>query len=496
MLVAMANPTITPAAGPAESSPPPLPASGGHETARWWRALPVLLIGAFLPVLDAFIVNVALADLGADLGASEGQLELTVSGYGVAYACSLVAGGRLGDRYGRRRLFLIGLALFTAMSAACGLAPNVGVLIAFRVLQGLSAALLFPQVLAAIQAGFAGADRQKAVGVFGLVVGSAGAIGQLLGGVLLSADLFGLGWRPIFLVNVPIGVVGLLLAARVVPETRAPAAPPVDGRGAVGLAATIALLLVPLTLGRAQGRPVWTWVCLAAVLPAAVAFAVSQARRERAGGTPLLPPSLVRLPTARLALATMLVFPLAVGGFMFSLAMILQVGHGYTPIRSGLALAAAALGFLSVALFSARLVARFGGAVLTVGALVYAAGVAALGAVAATSGESLPLGAIVVPLLVLGVGWGLVLVPLMGLALAALPVDRAGLAGGVLSTALQIGLASGASILGSILFGVLGDHPGEDAWRAGTWAVTAVLGGLALATAVLSARLARSIARG
>ncbi|UGQ13635.1 MFS transporter [Yinghuangia sp. ASG 101] len=472
------------------------PAAGGHDTARWWRALPVLLLGAFLPVLDAFIVNVALADLGADLGASEGQLELTVSGYGVAYACTLVAGGRLGDRYGRRRLFLIGMALFTAMSAACGLAPNVGVLIAFRILQGLTAAMVFPQVLAAIQSGFQGADRQKAVGVFGLVIGSAGAIGQLLGGVLLSADLFGLGWRPIFLVNVPIGIVALLLATRIVPETRAPAAPSVDIGGAIALAATIALLLVPLTLGRAEGWPVWTWVCLAAVPPAAFAFAASQARMERAGGTPLLPPSLIRLPTARWALATMLVFPIAVGGFMFSVAIILQVGHGYTPIRSGLALASAACGFLAVALFSARLVARFGGAVLAVGALVYAVGITVLGAVAATGGASLPFGAIVVPLFVLGIGWGLVLVPLMGLALAALPVDRAGLAGGVLSTALQVGLATGASVMGSILFGVVGDHPDADAWRAGTWAVTSVLCGLALVTVVLSLRLARTLARG
>ncbi|WP_436788840.1 MFS transporter [Yinghuangia sp. YIM S10712] len=487
----MANPTVT-AAGPAA---PPTPASGGRDTARWWRALPVLLLGAFLPVLDAFIVNVALADLGADLSASEGQLELTVSGYGVAYACTLVMGGRLGDRYGRRKLFLIGLASFTVMSAACGLAPNVATLIAFRVLQGLTAAMLFPQVLAAIQSGLEGADRQKAVGIFGLVVGSAGAIGQILGGALLSADLFGLGWRPIFLVNVPIGIIALVLATRIVPETRAPVASSIDVRGAVALAATIALLLVPLTLGRAQDWPVWTWVCLAAVAPAAIGFAVSQSRMERAGGTPLLPPSLIRLPTARLALGTMLVFPVAVGGFMFSLAIVLQVGHGYSPIRSGLAMAVAAGGFLGMALFSARLVARFGSAVPAVGAVIFAAGVASLGAVAAAAGASLPFGVIVVPLLVLGIGWGLVLVPLMGMTLAALPVDRAGLAGGVLTTALQVGLAAGASIMGSILFGVVGDHPSSDGWRDGTVAVTAVLCGLALLTAVVCARLHRTIAR-
>ncbi|MGR6999446.1 MFS transporter [Yinghuangia aomiensis] len=211
-----------------------------------------------------------LADIGKDLHASEAQLELTVSGHGVAYACTLVAGGRLGDRFGRRRLFLTGLVGFTVTSAACGLAPNVSSLVVFRILQGLTAALMSPQVLAAIQAGFDGADRQRAVGIFGLVAGSAGAIGQIAGGLLLQADLFGTGWRPLFLVNVPIGI------TRVPPRgsasrrrPRAPVAARIDIRGALALAATIALLLIPLTLGRAEDWPGLDLVALALVLPAA-----------------------------------------------------------------------------------------------------------------------------------------------------------------------------------------------------------------------------------
>ncbi|WP_436776292.1 MFS transporter, partial [Yinghuangia sp. YIM S09857] len=467
-------------------------ASGGPDAARWWRALPILLLGAFLPVLDAFIVNVALADMGRDLGASEAQLELTVSGYGVAYACSLVAGGRLGDRFGRRRLFLLGMASFTAMSAACGLAPNVTTLIVFRVLQGLTAALMFPQVLAAIQAGFEGAARQKALGVFGLVVGSAGAIGQVVGGLLLQADLFGSGWRPLFLVNVPVGIVALVLARRIVPETKAPVATPIDTRGAVLLAATIALLLIPLTLGRAEDWPVWTWIALAAVLPFAAVFAATQSRSERSGGTPLVPPSLLRLPAARLGLAALLVFGTCVGGFMFSLAMILQVGHGFTPIRSGLGMAAAATGFLIIALLAQRLVARFGAMVLVVGAFIFAFGTAAFAVVAGIAEDGLTLPEILLPLFVAGIGWGMVLVPLLGLTLSALPIDRAGLAGGVLSTALQIGLASGASIVGSTLFAIIGDTPDADAWRDATYAVAGVLGALALTTAVLCLRLRKA----
>ncbi|MCF2525945.1 MFS transporter [Yinghuangia soli] len=467
---------------------------GSADTARWWRALPILLLGAFLPVLDAFIVNVALANIGADLGASEAQLELTVSGYGVAYACTLVAGGRLGDRYGRRRLFMAGMAGFTVMSAACGLAPGVEALIAFRVLQGLTAALMFPQCLAAIQAGFEGADRQKAVGILGVVVGSAGAVGQVAGGLLLHADLFGADWRPLFLVNVPIGLAALALAGRLVPETRAPAAAPIDVRGAFSLAAAIALLLVPLTLGRSEGWPVWTWASLAAVLPAAFAFVRSQHRKEAADRTPLLPPSLLRLPAARLGLGAMAVFATCVGGFMFTLAMILQLGHGFSPIRSGLAMAAAASGFLGISLLAQRLVARFGAAVLSVGALVFAAGLAGFAAVAGAEEDGLTLAEIAGPLFVAGLGWGLVMVPLLGLTLAALPVDRAGLAGGVLSTAMQVGLATGASAIGSALFAVVGDAPDADDWRTGTYVAVGVLCALALATAVLVDRLRRAVA--
>ncbi|MDI2129998.1 MFS transporter [Yinghuangia seranimata] len=495
----MANTTTVPSAAGSAANP----ATAGLSTpgttgttltpARMWRALPILLLGAFLPVLDAFIVNVALANIGTDLGASEAQLELTVSGYGVAYACTLVAGGRLGDRYGRRRLFLAGMAGFTVMSAACGLAPNVTTLIAFRILQGLTAALMFPQVLAAVQAGFEGADRQRAVGMFGVVVGSAGAVGQIVGGLLLEADLFGSDWRPLFLVNVPVGIFALAVAGRVVPETKAPVATRIDVRGAVGLAAAIALLLIPLTLGRSQDWPVWTWICLAAVVPAAVLFVVTQRRMERAGATPLVPPSLLQLPAARYALGAMVVFALSIGGLMFSLAMLLQVGHEFSPIRSGLAMAAAAAGFLLISVYAQRLVGRYGPKLLIVGALLFAAGFAGFAAVAAGTEDALNLPELLGPLFVLGIGWGMVMVPLLGLSLSALPVDRAGLAGGVLSTAMQVGLATGASLLGSTLFSTIGKHPTADDWRTGTLVVAAILITLSLITAALAAKLARVI---
>jgi len=465
------------------------PGKPTSPTSPPWRALPVLLVGAFLPVLDAFIVNVALATIGRTLHASAAELELTVSAYGVAYACSLVAGGRLGDRFGRRTMFLSGMAAFTAASVACGLAPSAGLLIFFRVLQGFSAALMFPQVLAAIQAGFTGHDRQRAIGFLGAAVGAAGAVGQIVGGALLSADLAGLSWRPIFLVNVPVGLAALAIGRRMLPETRTPAAPSVDIRGAVGLAATIALVLLPLTLGRSAGWPVWTWISLAASVPVGVLFVVSQRRAERSGRVPLLPLSLLEVPLARLGLIAILAFGTCIGGFLFSLAMILQVGHGYSPIKSGLTMVPCALAFFGVALVTRRLTARFGVGLLFRGAVVFVAGLAVFGMIAVAQGDQLGAVSAALPLVVVGLGWASVMVPLIGVVLAGLPADRAGLAGGVLSTALQIGLASGASILGSVVFGVVGSHGGETNWNHGTIAAVIVDCGLALVTAVVARRI-------
>ncbi len=456
-----------------------------------WRALPVLLLGAFLPILDAFIVNVGLATIGRTLHAGSWALELTVSGYGVAYACTLVLGGRLGDRFGRRRLFLTGLAAFTAASAACGLAPTAAALIGFRVLQGFAAALMFPQVLASIQAGFQGADRQRALAAFGAVAGAGGAVGQLLGGALLAADIGGQSWRPLFLVNLPVGVAGLVLGARLLPDTRAARAARLDVPGAALLGATIALLLIPLTLGRSTGWPLWAWLSLAAVVPAAATFLLVQSAQERSGGTPLLPPSLLRLPLARRGLTALLTFAVLVGGFIFTISITMQVGNGYGPMRAGLVMAPCALVFLAVALRVGGWVARYGARVLVAGALVFALGLVGFAAVVVAGGRVLNPVAAAAALAVVGGGWALLLTPAMGYVLAGLPADRAGLAGGVLSTALQVGLAVGASVLGSVLFEVAGADPGWPDWRLATLVAVTILVVLALVTALVCTRLAK-----
>ncbi len=455
-----------------------------------WRALPVLLLGAFLPILDAFIVNVGLATIERTLHASAAELELTVSGYGVAYACSLVLGGRLGDRYGRRRLFMLGLAAFTAASAGCGFAPGIVALLAFRLLQGFAAALMFPQVLGSIQAGFEGADRRRALGWFGAMAGAGGAVGQLVGGALLAANIGGLSWRPLFLVNVPIGVLALILSPRLIPETRAAVAAPLDLPGAALLATVIALLLLPLTLGRADGWPLWTWLSLAALAPAAAGFVAVQLRKERRGGTPLLPPSLLRIPAARRALLACLAFACCIGGLLFTTSMTLQVAYSFGALRAGLTMGPCAVVFLLVSLRVGGWVARYGARVLVLGALIFASGVAAFATVA-TAAPVLHQGLAALALAVVGAGWAMVLSPVIGYSLAGLPADRAGLAGGVLSTALQVGLAVGASVVGSLLFAVAGTHPDVHAWHRAILVALLAEIGLALATAVACARIGR-----
>src|SRR5580698_1102406 len=246
-----------------------VPAAG---TALTGTGLAIVLVGVLLPMVDFFIVNVALPTIGRDLHASAPLLELVVSAYASAYALLLVVGGRLGDAFGRKRLFLAGMAAFTLTSLACGLAPTAPLLVAARAAQGASAALMVPQVLSTIQAATQGEYRARALARYGATGGLAAVLGQVLGGLLVSANIDGLTWRPNFLVNVPIGLAGLFLARRYVPDTRHGAPAPIDGRGTVLLGLTVLAVLIPLTEGRSLRWPAWTIAMLVIAPIAAAAF--------------------------------------------------------------------------------------------------------------------------------------------------------------------------------------------------------------------------------
>ncbi|MFE5796942.1 MFS transporter [Streptomyces sp. NPDC056503] len=433
--------TTTPSSSRAPSAAPPALGPLGLLT---------ILLGAALPLVDFFVVNVALPSIGHELGAGEALLESVVAGYGLAYAVLLVPGGRLGDLFGRRRLFLAGLSAFGATSLLCGVAPTGWALVAARVAQGAAAALMLPQVLATLHSSTTGARRAKALGLYGATNGLAFAGGQILGGLLVAADVAGLGWRAAFLVNVPVVLLALPLALRTVPETRASAPAPLDVRGAVLLAVGLTALLAPLTQGRAAGWPPWTWCALAAVPWVAVVFWRAERRTELRGGAPLVPPSLLRLAPLRRGLVLVLPLSGGFGGFMLVVAVALQQGLALGPVASGAALAPMALAFFAASLAGPRLVSRWGTRVIPAGAVVQAAGLGMLAWTAARSWPDVTPWTLAPGMAVAGLGQGLQLPVLFRVVLAEVPAERAGVGGGVMVTAQQSALALGVATLGSL----------------------------------------------
>ncbi|GGW38362.1 MFS transporter [Streptomyces lucensis JCM 4490] len=448
-----------------------------------------VLLAAALPLVDFFIVNVALPAIGTDLAAGEAVLELVVAGYGVAYAVLLVLGGRLGDLFGRRRLFLGGMAAFGLTSLACGLAPGAWGLVAARIAQGASAAAMLPQVLATIQAATAGPRRARAMSLYGATAGLSMVAGQILGGVLVAADVAGTGWRAVFLVNVPVVLAGLVLAVRCVPETRAPRPEAVDGPGTVLLALSLLTLLVPLTEGRAAGWPLWTWLSLAAFPFVAGAFWAVERRADRAGRTPLVPPSLLATPSLRRGLLLIVPFSVGFSGFMFVIALALQQGAGLGPVPAGLALAPMAVVFLFTSLAGPRLIARHGSRVVTAGSVVQAVGVLLIVLAVRQDWPHLGVGSLLPGAAVAGAGQALQLPNLMRIVMSEVPPARAGVGSGVMVTTQQSALALGVATLGT-LFLTLVPHVGmRDAL---VTALLAQLAGVAL-TGLLSLRLPRDI---
>ena len=441
------------------------PAGARHRTSHEAHTLTnvglaVILVGVLLPMIDFFIVNVALPTIDTDLRASQPLLELVVSGYATAYALFLVLGGRLGDSLGRKRLFLAGMAAFTATSLACGLAPTATFLVLGRVAQGASAALMVPQVLATIQAATTGQQRTRALGRYGAAGGLAAVLGQVLGGLLVSANIDGLGWRPIFLVNVPIGLAGLVLAKRYVPDTRHGAPAPIDGPGTVLLGAALLAVLLPLTEGRSLGWPAWTIALLVFAPVAGAAFAVFERKAERSGRSPLVPPSLLRHPSMRRGLVLALPFFGGFGAFMFCYALLVQEGLHASALKAGLGLVPMAATFLIASLSTSRLLARFGAKVLTAGGLLQAVGLVILGITVYLGWPHLSVLDLAPGLAVAGLGQGLVMSPLFGIVLSEVPAAIAGAGSGVLTTTQQSALALGVATLGSLFLALAHDGTG------------------------------------
>lgn len=439
----------------------------------------MLLTGVFMAALDVAIVNVAAPQIQADLDISDGGLQLVVSGYTMAYATLLVTGARLGDQRGHRRMFLLGLSGFTAASLGCGLASSSDVLIAGRVLQGIFAAAMTPQVITVIQLTLVGVARARALALWATVIAMGVVVGQVAGGVIVSADVAGLSWRPVFLVNVPIGVCLLAAGWRLLPHTRRQGQGRLDVTSVLILSITLLLIVVPLVLGRDAEWAAWTWISLGLAVPAAIGLSYNLRLVARRGGQPLLDPALLRRRDVAMGLGSLSAVMAAYGGFLFSVTLFLQVHLDFSPVRSGLTFGpyAAAFGVAAVCTPRLRLPARVDRVAPAVGLALLGAGYAAIGLLSRDGTWSA--GAAVPVLLVTGAGFGVGYNAIIGRTVSSVPPAQAHEASGLLTTSVQLSFVLGVAAIGTIYLAA--DSPGAGFARA-----AAIEAGLALCAAFLA----------
>ncbi|RII08713.1 putative transport protein HsrA [Streptomyces sp. YIM 130001] len=450
------------------------------------RVLALVLAAQFMALLDAFIVNVAAPTIQRDLSASGGGLQLVVAGYTIAYAVLLIAGARLGERFGHRRMYLVGLLVFTGASLACGLSTDTGQLIGFRLLQGAGAAVLIPQVLSLIQRTYQGEARVRALGAYSAVLATGAAAGQVLGGVLVSADLFGAGWRPVFLVNVPIGVVLLILGARLLPPDDAVGPDRrrgLDLPGLILLAAAVSLFTVPLVLGQEQDWPLWSWLSIGSSALLLGVFVVLESRLAARGGAPIIAPRVLRLPGMRLAVARILLVMAVNSGFLFVLALHFQGGLGHSALRAGLTFAPAAIVFGAVGLTWRKLPASLQGMLVPAGCTLVAVCTLAFGMLLRGGGDGGPL--LYVAFTGVGAGLSLGFSPALTGALARVGSADVADASGILATVTQLGQLIGVAVFGALFLNRVEAAAAGGADRAQASADGLLVCAIALAAAAL-----------
>ena len=449
-------------------------------------AMGVLIFASFMDLLDATIVNVALPSIRSDLDASGAQLEWTVGGYLLAFAVLMITGGRLGDMFGRRRLFVTGVIGFTVGSALACVAPTIGVLLVARVVQGGFAAMMVPQVLSSLQALYAPRERAAMLGVIGAVSGMSAVIGPVLGGWLVSSDAFGIGWRSIFLINLPVGIVLVALALRWVPDTRSEHPLRLDPVGLVLVTTGLVGVVYALIEGRQQDWAAWILAVGVGGLLVLAAFVVQQVRRERTTGSALLPMRLFADRGFSAGLVTQGAFQGALAGFALVLTVYIQAGLGWSAVHAGLTLLPFSLGAFVGTGVSVPLGMKLGKVVMVVGAVLQSAATVWVLAVVHGHGDALSTWDLAPALVISGVGLGLLVVPLVDIALATIPTAEAGAASGSYGTVQQVGAALGVAITGTVFFGVVGTSYDAASLRSGLIAACWVAAGAYALSAVAS----------
>ncbi|EPE9056882.1 MFS transporter [Klebsiella aerogenes] len=422
----------------------------------------LLLTGQMLPLIDTSITNVALDSITHSLDASATQLELIVALYGVAFAVCLAMGSKLGDNYGRRRLFLWGVAGFGIASLLCGMANSINALLAARTLQGAGAALIVPQILATLHVTLKGTAHARAISLYGGIGGIAFIVGQMGGGWLVSADIAGLGWRNAFFINVPICLLVLAFSHRYVPETRRESHSSIDWQGTFSLALILCCLLFPMALGPELHWPWELQLLLLAVLPLLAWMRLSALRKQQRGEQPLLPPRLLKLTSIRFGMAIALLFFSAWSGFMFCMALTMQAGLGMAPWQSGNSFIALGVAYFISALYAPKLIARYSmGRILLIGLAVQISGLLLLSVTVYQLGLRTTTLALVPSTALIGYGQALIVNSFYRIGMRDIRACDAGAGSAILSTLQQATLGLGPAILGS-LFLTLAQRGGGD----------------------------------
>jgi len=453
-----------------------------------WLPLAVLLSGTFLVVLDFFIVNVALPSIQADLGAGESALEWLVAGYGLTFGGLLMAVGPVSQRWGRRRTYVGGVLVFVLASALCGIAPDVLTLNAARLLQGVGAAMLAPMVLALIGDLYDGPHRLRAMSAYATVMGLAAALGQLIGGALIRADVADLGWRAVFLVNIPVGVAIVAAAPRLLPAAGTRHCAPLDLLSLVLVVAASAAVLLPLLEGRRLGWPMWTWESLAAGALLGTWLVRRTRRLATRGGHPLVDLAAFRSPAVRGGLVAQALLFCGMASYFLVLGLYLQVGHGLGPLGSGMVFTVLAVTYMVGTRRAAGLVARFGSRVLPAAALVFAAGHLLTFAAVESIGVTGAVLWLAPGLAVSGLGMGVCLSSLVGSVMAGVEPVHAAAVSGTLSTVQQLGNALGVALIGLVFFGAADRGIDVAFGESLVW-----LAGATVVLAAVAARLGRSL---
>ncbi|WP_443216615.1 MFS transporter [Rhizobium sp. Leaf341] len=423
---------------------------------RRWTALAILLTGAFLPPLDFFIVNVALPSIREDFQASASTMQLIISGYATTYAVMLITGGRLGDLYGRRNIFLAGMVAFAAASALCGFAWSPSVLVSGRILQGFAAAIMAPQALASINAIFPDHEKSRALSFYALTFGVASMVGLFLGGALIALNVFGLGWRTIFLINLPVIAIAAPAALAMLRETRSQHATKLDLGGATLIAVALFALISPLIEGRERGWPIWSVLVLSASLPLLLLFWRYERTVAAAGGDPIVEPRLLQVPGLKRGLLSALFF-YAFAAFWLTFSVYQQGGLGRTPFEAGVAILPAALGFVLGPFASGSIFRVFGRYSAAAGMTLEAAGLFGTAALISFGAPEF----LFVALFLIGAGQGIALPNLVKTVVQRVDPAQSGLASGLVNSMLQIGGALATALIGGLFFSILGSASDE-----------------------------------